>query len=198
MVIRRVKDRWHNSTPEDERRDVLSEKSLDDQASALAYIIWGKALNGAINLHAEDFRYDDDRQRIAVMCELLCFQIQLVDRICYDFLADAQRGSLLQTLCERVGDHVQDNLTDIAGPGNYRPPFVELLNQRFAEYADFDYQGDAVSYEVYRYLGANVLEIMGEDQTNRWVIDQMIEIDGPDLAEQVAKSVRRLFDRASV
>jgi len=197
VVIRRVKDRWHNSTPEDAGRDVLGEKNLDDQASAIAYIIWRQALNGAINLHAEDFRYDDDKQRIAVITELLAFQVQHVDRMSYEFLPDAQRQRLLILLCARLGDQVQDNLTEIAGPGNYRPPFEKLLNERFAEYATLSYQGITPGYETLRFLGHNVLDIMGHDQTNRWVIDQIIDIDAPALIQQVTRSVNRLFNRES-
>ncbi len=193
MVIRRVKDKWHNSTPEDPARDVLTEKTVQDQASALAYIIWGKALNGAINLHAEDFRYDDDQQRIGVLSELLAFQVQLVDRRASEFLQASNRSELLQALCTKLADQVQDNLSDIAGPGNYRPPFIKLLNNRFADYSNFAFAAQQPGYQCYRYLGSRVLEHMGDDQTNRWVIDQIMEIDAPDLTEQLNKSINRLF-----
>jgi hypothetical protein len=193
VVIRRVKDRWHNSTPEDDKRDVLTEKNLDDQASALAFIIWRQALNGAINLHAEDFRYDDDQQRVAVITELLAFLVQHIDRMSYEFLTDTQRQQLLIALCERVGDQIQDNLTDIAGPGQYRPPFVKLLNERFAKYAELSYQGATPGYDTFRFLGHQVLDVMGHDQTNRWVIDQIIDIDAPNLVEQTTRSTNRLF-----
>ena len=192
---RRVKDRWHNSTPENSGRDVLGEKTLEDQAGALAYIIWRQSLNEAINLHAEDFRYDDDHQRIGVISELLAFGIQHVDRLSHAFLNDAERTHLVTTLCHRVADQVQDNLTDIAGPGNYIPPFLMLLNQRFANYAELGYRDDEPAYETYRFLGAKVLEIMGDDQTNRWVIDQIIDIDAPDFQAQITKSLGRLFGR---
>ncbi|MBX2884118.1 MAG: hypothetical protein KTR32_29455 [Granulosicoccus sp.] len=193
MVVRRIKDRWHNSTPDDPSREVLTEKSLDDQASALSFIIWRQALNGAINLHAEDFRYDDDRQRIGVISELLAFQIQLVDRLSHGFLEDTQRASLLNSLCLRIAEHVQENMTDIAGPGQYQQPFIALLNRRFTEYAQFNYSGNNPGYDVLRYLGRQVLDIMGEDQTNRWIMDQVIDIDAPALVKQIDRSVTRLF-----
>jgi len=193
MVVRRIKDRWHNSTPEDTSRRVLEEKSLDDQASALSFIIWRQALNGAVNLHAEDFRYDDDQQRIAVISELLAFQIHLVDRLCHGFIDDSRRASLMSSLCNRVADHIQENLVDIAGPGHYRRPFIALLNRRFADYAHFHYTGNVPGYDFLRYLGRNVLDIMGEDQTNRWIMDQIIDIDAPQLVRQIDTSVTRLF-----
>jgi hypothetical protein len=195
MVIRRIKDRWHNSTPDDEFRQVLDEKSLQDQASALAFIQWRTALNGAINLHAEDFRYDNDQQRIGVITEYLAFQIQLVDRLCSEFLDDAGREILIAELCRKISDQIQDNLEDIAGPGQYRAPFISLLNLRFSEYAQLVYRDGQPGYDVTRFLGHMVLTILGEDQTNRWVIDQVIELDAPELIAQNVKSLNRLFSR---
>ncbi len=197
MAGRRIKDRWHNSTPEQDSRDVLAEKTFDDQASALAYILWRQALNGAINLHAEDFRYDNDQQRIGVISELLAFQIQHVDRLTYSFVDADDRGQLINQLCRKVAKHMQDNLSDIAGPGSYIPPFIALLNERFSDYAGFSYRDTEPGYKALRYLGQQVLEIMGHDQENRWVIDQIIEIDAPDIIEQVTKSTDRLFGRGA-
>ena len=195
MVVRRIKDRWHNSTPENTSRQVLNEKTLKDQASALAFIQWRVALNTAINLHAEDFRYDTDQQRIGVITEYLAFQIQLVDRLSSDFLRDDERGVLIAEIVNKVAEQVQDNLSDIAGPGSYRPPFIALLNRRFEEYSALAYKDGQPAYEVLRFLGYCVLELLGEDQTNRWVIDQVIDIDAPELVAQNTKSLDRLFGR---
>ncbi len=197
MVKRRIKDRWHNSTPEDASRNVLAEKALEEQASALAYIIWRQALNAAINLHAEDFRYDDDIQRIAVINEFVAFQIQHVDRLFHQFAeTEQERQTLMLELCNKVAEQVQDNLTDIDGPRNYRQPFLNLLNERFETYATLTYQGREPSFECLRYLGNNVLLVLGDDQTNRWVIDHIIAIEAPDLTAQIGKSLDRLFDRS--
>lgn len=195
MVVRRIKDRWHNSTPDDSERVVLSEKSLQDHASAMAFINWRLALNGAINLHAEDFRYDSDQQRIGVISEFLAFQIQLIDRLSHEFLEHEERAVLINELCQKVADQMQGNLVDIAGPGNYRPPFIALLNKRFNDYSEFSYKENLPSYDLKRYFGHRILEILGDDQTNRWVIDQIIDLDAPELVAQNVKSLNRLFGR---
>ena len=193
MVVRRIKDKWHNSTPDNSVRNVTEEKSGEDQASALAYIIWRQALNGAINLHAEDFHYSDDQQRIGVISELLAFQVQHVDRLVSGFISAEARSDLISGLCQKISLQMQDNLTDIAGPGNYIPPFTALLNERFSDYAQFQYHDVRPGYPAFRYLGHQVLAVMGEDQINRWVIDQIMEIDAPDLIDQVTKSTHRLY-----
>jgi len=195
MVVRRIKDRWHNSTPENTTREVLNEKTLSDQASALGFIQWRTALNSAINLHAEDFRYDDDQQRIGVITEYMAFQIQMTDRLSAEFLSDEERETLIVAVGKKAADQIQDNLEDIAGPGGYREPFIALLNQRFGEYAVFGYTDGRPGYEAMRFLGHQVLMLLGEDQTNRWVIDQVIEIDGPAIVDQNVKSLNRLFGR---
>lgn len=195
MVIRRIKDRWHNSTPENSERQVLSEKSLKDQASALAFIQWRTALNTAINLHAEDFRYDNDKQRVGVITEYLAYQVQLVDRLCHEFLSDDERETLITEICRKLAEQVQDNLQDIAGPGQYQAPFIALLNRRFEEYSEFGFNDGQPAYNARRFLGHSVLMLLGEDQTNRWVIDQVIDIDAPELTDQNVKSLNRLFGR---
>jgi len=195
MVVRRIKDRWHNSTPDDAQREVLSEKTLVDQASALSFIQWRTALNSAINLHAEDFYYADDHQRIGVITEYLAFQIQLVDRLSAEFLKDAERQSLVSEIGKKSADQIQDNLEDIAGTGQYRPPYIALLNKRFGEYAEFSYSAGRPGYEAMRFLGHTVLSLLGDDQINRWVIDQVMEIDGPAIVDQNIKSLNRLFGR---
>ena len=195
MVKRRIKDRWHNSTPEDNSRDITSEKALTEQASALAYIVWRQALNAAINLHAEDYRYDNDIQRISVINEFVAFQAQHVDRLLHTFTDHETRQILIPELCEKLAEQVQDNLTDIDGPRNYRQPFLALLNDRFSVYATFEYKGAEPSFDCLRYLGNNVMLVLGDDQTNRWVIDQIIAIDAPELIDQIDRSLNRLFGR---
>ena len=47
----RIKSRWH---------DDGAERSVDEIASALAFISWRIAKDKAINLHGEDYIYDSD------------------------------------------------------------------------------------------------------------------------------------------
>ncbi len=47
-----------------------------------------------------------------------------------------------------------------------------------------------------RALGAHIQDIMGSDQTNKWVIDQVMEIDGPYLCLQLSGSLNNLFASA--
>ncbi|MGE5160023.1 MAG: hypothetical protein ACM3O5_00815, partial [Betaproteobacteria bacterium] len=108
----RIKAHWHNEEVE---------RSLDEIAGALAFIGWRLATDKAITLHGEDFVYADDAQRMAVIVEYLIFELQLVDRIARDRLglSDDDRKALVITLAKRLAEHVQDNSTDLFGPGDY-------------------------------------------------------------------------------
>ena len=56
----RIKTHWH---------DEDAERSLDEIGGAIAFNAWRIAKEKAINLHGEDFVYDNDEQRFAVMIE---------------------------------------------------------------------------------------------------------------------------------
>ena len=60
----RIKSHWH---------DDGTERSLEEIAGALAFISWRIAKDKAINLHGQDFVYESDRQRFAVIAEYLVF-----------------------------------------------------------------------------------------------------------------------------
>jgi hypothetical protein len=188
-VAIRIKSRWHRSG-----RNETARKGFDDHASALAFITWRLSLETARKLHGEGFDYASDRERIAVMGELLAYQVQVVDRLAFDRLDDEERSVLVNALGARLADHMQDNLGDIAGPGDYRRPFIALLNDRVRDYAGLSFEDGQPGFDFVRYLGDSVLKAMGTSQTNRWVIDQIMEIEAPELAERVSKSLADLFD----
>lgn len=187
MAIR-IKDKWHKS-----RRNRPTMKSLRDSAGALAFIGWRVALEKAQNLNREGFRYDSDIERIGVICELVAFELQLADRLAYDFLKDDEREIFINALGQRFAEHVQDNLSDLNGPRNYRDRFVLLLNERLSDYATLTFKDGEPGFDSLRYLGSKVLEVLGSDQTNRWVIDQIVALDAPEVAEKIRRSLFNLL-----
>jgi hypothetical protein len=48
-------------------------------------------------------------------------------------------------------------------------------------------------FDFLRYLGAKVLAVLGEDQTNRWVMDQIVAIEAPEIAGKIRKSIFNLL-----
>ena len=183
----RIKSRWHDDD---------AERSLHEIAGALAFISWRIAKDKAINLHGQDFVYDSDEQRFAVIVEYLIFQLQIVDRLALMELdlSDEDRRKLVVTLAKHLAGHLQDNSIDVFGPGDFVAPFVEKVNQRGTEYADFSYHEDGPSYPFMRHLGYEIQQIMGESQENRWVIDQVMDKDGIEIDREIRRAVRNLFE----
>lgn len=182
----RIKSRWHDDD---------AERSLDEIAGAIAFIAWRIAKDKAINLHGQDFVYTDDRQRMDVVVEYLIFQLQLADRLAKQRIGldDEQRQALIIATAKAMAKHVQDNSTDLFGPGDYVKPFIERMNVRGTEYSEFAYGEDGPSYPFLRHLGFEMQQIMGDLQENRWVIDQVMDQDGFDVDRQIKRSLDDLF-----
>ena len=187
MAIR-IKSKWHRSGRNEARR-----KGIADSAGALAFIIWRLSVEHAREIHREGFDYASDRERVRVISEYCAFAVQLVDRLAHRRIDDEARAVLVVALGRRLADSMQDNLLDVAGPGDYRAPFVEMLNERLDDYARFDFDPGEPQFEALRYFGDRVMRSMGVSQTNRWVIDHVMEISAPDLFEKVSRSVDDLL-----
>jgi len=186
-VALRIKSRWHDDD---------AERSLDEIAGALAFISWRIAKDKAINLHGQDYVYDSDEQRFAVITEYLIFQLQIVDRLAlqeFDMQDDVRR-KLVITLAKHLAAHLHDNSVDIFGPGDYVGPFVKRMNQRGGEYAELAYHDDGPSYPFMRHLGYEIQQVMGESQENRWVIDQVMDRDGVEIDREIKRAMRNLFE----
>lgn len=165
----RIKSHWWNEE---------ATRSLAEIATALAANAWRISLDKAINLHCERFVYRDDPQRLAVIQEYLIFLVQIGDRMAHDRLADTERRTLITRFAAKVAEHLQDNSQELLGPGDYGRGFIKRLNQRSAEYAAFQLGDDGPSYAFLRHLGFEIQSLMGHEEDNRWVIDQVMDKDG--------------------
>ena len=183
----RIKSRWH---------DDGAERSVDEIASALAFISWRIAKDKAINLHGEDYIYDSDEQRMDVIVEYLIFELQIVDRLAHlrFEMPDDLRRKLVITLAKHLAGHLQDNCSDILGPGDYVMPFIEKMNKRGEEYSEFNYTDDGPSYPFLRCLGYEIQQLMGASQENRWVIDQVMDKDGVEVNKELVRAMMNLYE----
>ncbi len=183
----RIKSHWH---------DEGAERSLHEIAGALAFISWRIAKDKAINLHGQDFVYESDQQRFAVIVEYLIFELQVIDRLAVIELGltDADRNQLIVAVAKHLAGHLHDNSVDIFGPGDYVGPFIEKMNRRAAEYAELNYGSDGPSYPFMRHLGFEIQQIMGASQENRWVIDQVMDKDGIEIDREIRRAVMNLFE----
>lgn len=181
----RIKSHWWNDE---------AARTPPEIAGALAYIAWRVAVEKAINLHCERFVYESDRQRMGVIQEYLVFLIQIADRLAHERMDDEDRRTLITEFAKKVIEHVQDNSQDLFGPGDFGSTFIELLNTRSAEYAEFTLADDGPSYPFLRHLGFEIQNLMGREEENRWVIDQVMDKDGWEAYQQLARAFANLLE----
>jgi hypothetical protein len=185
----RIRNKW---------RDRNQARSMEDNAVALAYAAWQIALTAAKNIHAEDFRYEDDRQRTAVIAEYLYFLVHVADRVAHQGMSDDDRRQFVTAMARETGRHYQRNLEDVFGRGDHAGRFMDTLNKRAQAYAETSYGADGPGYQMRRVLGEAIQEVMGMDQVNRWVIQQVMDLDAPEAARHLVTAMENLFGTAKM
>ncbi|MGB5539971.1 MAG: hypothetical protein WBO37_07790 [Gammaproteobacteria bacterium] len=181
----RVKSKWNIK----ER-----ERSLTEIGGAAAFILWRIAQQGTLNLENEGFQTDTNAQRLDIIAEFVAFLVHMADRLKAAELDQAQRQEFITSLARHLADQVQDNRTDAQGKGEYRQAFIDLLNSRTADYAEFSMVDGEPGYALKRYFGENVRAVMGE-KDNKWITDQVMEIELPEAMTPLRKALRELFAR---
>jgi len=176
----RIKSKWYKSD---------QPKAPEAVASVLAFNGWKIAMNRLEHLESEGFPITDNRQRFGIVMEFLAFQLQAADRTAYEYLEDEDRQRLVTAMALRFADIIEENLRELAGPGDYRTPFINLLNQRSSDYAELSYGPEGPGYSFLRYLADQVADAVG-DQANKWVKEQVIEIEAPEAFKLMSKSFK--------
>lgn len=179
----RIKTRWNK---QDKAR------SIQDIASALGFTLWRIGQGALLNLENEGFQTDTQQQRMHVMQEFMTFLTHMVDRMAFERMDDEERAEFLTALARKLADYVQDNMRDIVGGGDHRAPFIDLLNRRMDEYSEFAVVDDEPSFQLLRYFGDRLSEVLGERQ-RKWVSTQVIDIEAPNALKTLRRAVRNLI-----
>ena len=62
----------------------------------------------------------------------------------------------------------------------------KLLNDYFIENLfEFDFSRNGSNYSLYRHLSKKCQDVMGYSQTNKWVMDQIIDIDSVEILKKI-------------
>ena len=189
----RVKSRWFNS----ERP-----KTLGEIAGAGAFIVWRIAQQALVNMRRADFEIHPGPKYFDFLSEWLVFLIQIADRIVYERIGAQRRFEFTSALANRVGEILADNRDDLLGaaPGAHRgdsskTAFIDLLNLRSIDYADFRFDGTTTDFGFRRYLADQLTHAVGE-RDSVWVHDQVMEIEVLQAVDLVRKAMANLFDDA--
>jgi len=181
----RIRSRW---------KDKGKARSLEDNAGALAFIEWRIAGATLLNLENEGFQTDTQSQRLDVLEELCAFLIHVTDRLVHGQMSDEERQRFIVALALKTADNYHDNRVDAEGRGkDFRQPFIDTLNRRMAEYAEFRFENAEPGYAFKRYLGECVTDSMGP-RDRKWISDQVMEIEVPAMLKTLKKALRDLFE----
>jgi hypothetical protein len=182
-----VKTRWRKK----------GARTLAERAGVIGANVWKISLEIFRHMEKEGFRFGSDRLVTDVLAEFIAFLVQLVDRAVYGKLSDADRATLIGEAARHLAATMENNQLDLFGPGDYHKPFIDLLNARFGAYAAFEHFGGEPSYSCVRYFAAKVDDLMASGD-NKWVVEQMMEIEAPEMVRVIKKLVEQTVDRAPV
>jgi len=175
-----VKTRWRKKGP----------RTLAERAGVIGANVWKIALEIFKHMEKEGFRFGSDRLSTDVIAELIAFQVQLLDRAVYGRLEQAGRAALIGEVVRHLAATMENNQQDLFGPGEYRQPFIDLLNARSSEYAGFEYRDGEPGYPCLRFFAAKVADAMASGD-NKWVVEQVMEIEAPEMVRLVRKLVEQ-------
>jgi len=191
----RIKSHWFKSaTP----------KTPEQQASAVAFIVWRVAHNMLKRMRGAQFDIDAGVPYFAFMREVLVFLIALVDRIAFARLGPQARQAFTPALVQHCARTLAENQSELLGASadgsSYRDSFIDLVNEVSPHYAEFGAApgsedasvGFTPDFGFVRYLGSR-LEPTLPPKDQRWVLDQVMATEAPEAIAIVQDAMRNLL-----
>lgn len=186
----RMRTKWHNK-----EREV----SVDEKANTMAFISWRIAMALVLNLENENFQTDTQQQRLNVIREALAFLVSITDRLVVNQMSAEERQEFVAKYAIKLSKTFQENCEDLLGRDvDYKKDFIDVLNQRLNSYAEcsWDDEKDMPGFQYKRDYGDFISSVMGA-RDNKWITDQIIEIEVPDMIENLKKSKYEMVDGRS-
>ena len=188
------------------------ERSPEEQATVIAVAVWKSATHGLQGLRKAKFAVDVGDPFLRVLAEFVVFLVTVADRMAYlhteagDAVGDDQaddapswRYRFTVALARRLGEIYQENLDQLVGPlataadapyKNHAEVFIAILNQRMAEYAEFEYGEDGPEFAFLRYFGTCIEAALPDPADRKWVLDQVMASQAPEAIEYVERGMR--------
>ncbi len=189
----RLKTRWHHSKRSARNREGSQRtKTQENLCSVAAINIWKLAKEAFSRMENENFRFREDSQAIDVTAEFCIFMLHITDRMIYGTLNEEERESLINGIAKEITSTIENNQIDLLGPGDYQTVFIDKLNDRLANYAECGFDEDGPAYDFLRYLAKNVADIMSLSD-DKWVLEQVMDIEAPELVQRIQPMVRDVF-----
>ena len=171
------------------------ERTPQEISDALAFVVSRIANNALQNTRKAKFEIEVGTQYFDFLAEFLIFLVLSSDRIAYLNLTAEDRLVFTGNLANRVAETYTENRSRllVENQDYCKQSFIDLLNQRAGEYADFGYDENGPAYTFYRYLAYCIGQIM-TDADSGWIIDQIISFEAPEAVHMVEKTLRGLYE----
>jgi hypothetical protein len=177
------------------------ERTPEEIASAVATTTWRLADKAVDNLGRENYDIITPSRGFKLIAEFVAFLAHYCDRMAYATLTPERRIAVLQAVSNRLGEVMEENVREVVGkndPRNYKQEFIDFLNKRFDEYAEFEFPNEEkASFPALRFLSLQIREEMG-DNDKTWIMDQIMDIEMPEMMGTVRKSFLGLLSDAPV
>jgi len=182
----RIKSHWFKSG---------APKSAEQQASAMAFIVWRVAQNMLKRMRGAQFDIDAGAAYFAFMREVLVFLIAVVDRTAHARMDADTRNAFTTAMVLHCANTLAGNEADLLGPHGdgapYEDSFIDLVNEVSLHYAEFGADATADAQEGFvpdfgfmRYFGSRIAPTLpAKDQ--RWVLDQVMASEAPEAVDIV-------------
>ncbi len=182
----RIKSNWYQSG---------REHTPQELAGAVAFNISRIAENALKNTRKADFEIAIGRQYFDFLREFLVFLILIADRLAYRQFSHEDRVLFTGALANHVAATYAENESRLMGLelASCKQQFIDALNARAGEYAEFDYTESGPEYAFMRYLAYCMSHIMDEKDSG-WIIDQIISIEAPNAIDMLEKNFSGLID----
>ncbi len=168
-------------------------RSPTDLASAMAAVVWRTASQRVGSLRDARFEVSVGAPYVAMQAEILALLVTITDRLAYAQDPGNFRTEFTSALTIRIADLMADNYDDLLvdpGQESLRKRFIDRVNQRFADYADYPFDGNEVGFPMLRLFGQFLEEACADDDDRRWIRDQAMTVEGPAAVETIVKAMR--------
>jgi hypothetical protein len=181
----RIKSNWYKAG---------REHTPAEQAGAVAFNISRIAENALKNTRKAKFEVAIGPQYFSFLGEFLVFLIQVADRLAYRQFSPEDRFVFTSALANHVANTYAENKSRLMGGEltECKLQFIDSLNLRAGEYAEFGYDENGPEFAFIRYLAFCMGQIMDEKDSD-WIIDQIMSIEAPNAVDMLEKNFKNLL-----
>jgi len=170
------------------------ERSAEELASVIAATLWKLADKLVDNLSKVEYDIVNPARGFKIIAEVAAYGLHLCDRRAHHVLPQDKRAALVQGIGMRLAEVMEQNIRTLVGQDgrDYRGEFIAMINRRGEDYASFDLPDSGASFPALRFLGQQIRETM-EQHDQHWVMDQVMDIEMPELLASLKKTLDGLF-----